>query len=114
MILWCNCPTGACHVVLDKHRFATLHAVDVDPLVLSWLPAKKDELPCPEKRSDSLLEKATDEPVIPEQSHLELREQAIQLRLIENLVVLANYARQHRHVVVDVCVIMPSAWRRGT
>ena len=57
MILWCNCPTGACHVVLDKHRFATLHAVDVDPLVLFWLPAKKDELPCPEKRSDCLLEK---------------------------------------------------------
>ena len=114
MILWCNSPTGACRVVLDKHRFATLHAVDVDPLVLFWLPAKKDELPCPEKRSDCLLEKVPAEPVIPEQSHLEMREQAIQLRLIENLVVLANYARQHRHVVVDVCVIMPSAWRRGT
>ena len=77
------------------------------PPVFSWQPDKNLDLLQLEKLTHFVFEQRPALLVTPEQGHIEMCEQRLQLFSIKDLVVPPYYCRQLRSIPVDRRVIMP-------
>ena len=77
------------------------------PPVFSWQPDKNLDLLQLEQLSHFVFEQRPALLVTPEQGHIEMCEQRLQLFSTKDLVVLPYYCRQLRSIPVDRRVIMP-------